>query len=178
MKNAFLSPGITFNDDSSSATGAVRAMRREAVLDALSTNGSFRLATFACGMALALSCALPPRLAAAQESTPQTQNDNAGSVMSNTAAADGSASAANGQSTVDKTEDVASDSWITTKVKSELLADSVGKGVDVGVQTTDGVVTLSGKLATSDAIDHVKGIAQSVQGVKSVDTSALTVGTP
>jgi hyperosmotically inducible protein len=177
MKNAFCSYGITFNDDSNSATDAVRAARREAVLDALNMHGPFRFATFACSMALALSCALSPGFAAAQTSVSQKNDSNAGAAMSNAAGADDT-SKADDKSAVDQTEDIATDSWITTKVKSELLADSVSKGIDVGVKTINGVVALSGKLPTSDAIDHVKLIAQGVKGVKHVDASALTVGTP
>ncbi len=67
-----------------------------------------------------------------------------------------------------------SDSVITAKVKSELLADSVGKGLDVSVTTDHGVVTLRGNLANPDAINHVKDIAEKVAGVKSVDTSGLS----
>ncbi|MHB8535074.1 MAG: BON domain-containing protein [Sulfuricaulis sp.] len=74
-----------------------------------------------------------------------------------------------------KTKRVVSDSWITTKVKSELLADSVSKGFDVSVETIHGVVVLKGTLANQDAIDHVKDIAGKVDGVKSVNTSELTV---
>lgn len=70
---------------------------------------------------------------------------------------------------------VLSDSWITTKVKSELLADSVSKGFEVNVDTMNGVVVLKGSLATEDAIDHVRDIASKIEGVKSVDTSALVV---
>lgn len=73
------------------------------------------------------------------------------------------------------TKRVVSDSWITTKVKSELLADSVAKGFDVSVETMHGVVVLKGTLKTQDAAEHVKDIAAKVQGVKSVDTSALMV---
>ena len=68
-----------------------------------------------------------------------------------------------------------SDTWITTQVKSEILADSLSKGFDVNVDTTGGVVALNGALASQHAIDHVKGIAEKVEGVKSVDTSALVV---
>jgi hyperosmotically inducible periplasmic protein len=67
-----------------------------------------------------------------------------------------------------------SDSVITAKVKSELLADSVSKGFDVSVSTKHGVVTLSGNLANPGAIDHVKDVAERVAGVKSVDTSRLS----
>ena len=74
-----------------------------------------------------------------------------------------------------KTKRVASDSWITTKVKSEIMADSVSKGFDVSVTTTHGVVVLTGTLASQDAIDHVKNLTEKVKGVKSVDTSSLKV---
>ena len=73
------------------------------------------------------------------------------------------------------TKKAVSDSWITTKVKSEILADSVSKGFKVGVKTRHGVVVLKGALASQDAIDHVKDIAAQVKGVKSVDTSALSI---
>ncbi len=77
--------------------------------------------------------------------------------------------------TVTKTKRVMSDSWITTKVKSVILADSVSKGIDVSVKTLHGVVVLKGSLPNQDAIDHVKDIAAKVDSVKSVDISALTV---
>jgi hyperosmotically inducible protein len=77
---------------------------------------------------------------------------------------------------VAKTETESSDSWITTKVKSEITSDSVSKGFDVHVQTTNGVVMLRGTLANKDAISHVKDLAEKVKGVKSVDTSGLVVG--
>ncbi len=73
------------------------------------------------------------------------------------------------------TSRVLSDSWITTKLKSELLADSVSKGVDVNVETTHGVVVLKGGLPSQAAIDHVKVVAEHVSGVKSVDVAGLTV---
>lgn len=76
---------------------------------------------------------------------------------------------------VEKTKEVVSDSWITAKVKSDILADSMSKGFDVNVVTTDGVVVLKGTLANQDAIDHVKDIAAKVDGVKGVDISSLTV---
>ncbi|MCO1422815.1 BON domain-containing protein (plasmid) [Burkholderia multivorans] len=68
-----------------------------------------------------------------------------------------------------------SDSWITTKVKSKILSDSVSKGFDVSVMTTHGVVTLKGSLASQHAIDHVRNIARSVKGVRHVNTGELVV---
>ena len=90
------------------------------------------------------------------------------------AAGDESVSARMDQATA-KTGQVASDSWITTKVKSELMADSISKGFNLSVETTRGVVTLKGALASQDAIDHAKHISEKVQGVKRVNTSLLTI---
>ena len=78
--------------------------------------------------------------------------------------------------TVDKVEQVTSDSWITTKVKSEILANSVSKAFKVEVETKNGVVALKGKLANKDAVDLVIKIAEGVKGVKSVDAAGLAVG--
>jgi hyperosmotically inducible protein len=69
-----------------------------------------------------------------------------------------------------------SDSWITTKVKSELFADSLTKGFDVKVVTTKGVVVLSGSLPNEDAVKRAKELAEKVDGVKSVNSDDLVVG--
>ena len=74
-----------------------------------------------------------------------------------------------------KAKRVVSDSWITTKVKSEILADNVSKGFKESVETKHGVVILAGALANQDAIAHVKDIAGRVEGLKSVDTTFLIV---
>jgi hyperosmotically inducible periplasmic protein len=67
------------------------------------------------------------------------------------------------------------DGVITTEVKSQLAADSIGKGVDIGVTTTHGIVVLTGTVLTQDAIDHARGVAEKVKDVKSVDTSAMMI---
>jgi hyperosmotically inducible protein len=69
-----------------------------------------------------------------------------------------------------------SDSWITTKVKSELFSDSLTKGFDVKVVTTKGVVVLSGTLPNEDAVKRAKELAEKVDGVKSVNADDLNVG--
>jgi hyperosmotically inducible protein len=74
---------------------------------------------------------------------------------------------------VAKSERVGSDSWITTKVKSEILADSLSKGFKVSVKTVNGVVMLSGVLPNDEAVAHVKDLAEKVEGVKSVRASQL-----
>jgi hyperosmotically inducible protein len=88
----------------------------------------------------------------------------------------GSEASAKTHKAMEKTKRVVADSWITTKVKSEILADSLTKGFDVNVETRHGVVILKGKLANQAAVDHVKLMAQNVDGVKSVDASGLKVG--
>jgi hyperosmotically inducible periplasmic protein len=79
------------------------------------------------------------------------------------------------KTTAGDAQDAMSDTWITTKVKSLLLADSDAKGFDVKVETKDGIVILEGALESPEAIAHVKDIAAGVEGVKGVDTTAMTV---
>jgi hyperosmotically inducible protein len=86
-----------------------------------------------------------------------------------------SSSPADDQKVGTSTEFVASDSQITSDVKSEIAGDSLSKDVNIGVTTTHGVVVLTGSLASQDAIDHVKDVAGKVKDVKSVDTSALVL---
>jgi hyperosmotically inducible protein len=80
-----------------------------------------------------------------------------------------SSSPADEQKVGTSTELAASDSQITTDVKSQIAGDNP----NIGVTTTHGVVALTGKLASQDAIDHVKDVAGKVKDVKSVDASAL-----
>lgn len=71
--------------------------------------------------------------------------------------------------------DKAADGWITTKVKSEFGTSKGIKATDISVSTSDGVVTLSGNVATEKEKLHAERVAKHVKGVKSVDASALTV---
>lgn len=68
-----------------------------------------------------------------------------------------------------------SDSWITTKVKADLLVTEETKGLDINVTTTNGVVTLSGKLDSQAQVEKAVAVARSIKGVKSVDATTLTV---
>jgi hyperosmotically inducible periplasmic protein len=79
------------------------------------------------------------------------------------------------RTTGDAASQAVSDTWITTKIKSVLLADSDANGLDVKVETKDGVVTLEGALANKQAVDHVKALAADVEGVKRVEAAALTI---
>ena len=69
----------------------------------------------------------------------------------------------------------ASDTWITTKVKADLLASPGVSGTSINVETVNGVVSLSGKVDSKTHADEAVAIAKKVKGVKSVNASALTV---
>ena len=71
--------------------------------------------------------------------------------------------------------DKAADGWITTKVKSEFATNKMVKATDVTVNTSDGVVTLGGTVASEKEKTSAVSIAKKVKGVKSVDASGLTV---
>ena len=68
-----------------------------------------------------------------------------------------------------------SDTWITTKVKSSLLADSDVSGTKIEVDTVDGVVYLTGTVGSQAQADEAKRIAGEIDGVAKVDTSRLKV---
>ncbi len=67
------------------------------------------------------------------------------------------------------------DSWITTKVKTDLLATKHVSGTEVKVETVNGVVTLSGTVKTQAEHDKAVAVAKRIEGVKSVDASQLNV---
>ena len=75
-----------------------------------------------------------------------------------------------------KTEDEShniSDSWITAKVKSSFMYSSNISGGDIDVSTNDGIVTLTGKVASGSERSLAIETAQNIRGVKSVKSSAL-----
>jgi hyperosmotically inducible protein len=75
---------------------------------------------------------------------------------------------------VAKAKEVTSDSWITTKVKTELMAKKGVPGIGVEVDTKDGVVTLSStKTLTQAEKDKAITIAKHIKGVKSVMADGL-----
>lgn len=74
-----------------------------------------------------------------------------------------------------KSEQPASDTWITTKVKADLAVTDGVKSTDISVETTNGVVTLIGVLDSETARDKAIATAKAIKGVKSVDSSGLKV---
>ncbi|HDS1579708.1 BON domain-containing protein [uncultured Stenotrophomonas sp.] len=67
------------------------------------------------------------------------------------------------------------DSWITTKVKADLLASSNVPGTEIKVETVNGVVSLSGTVATKAEHDKAVTTAKGIKGVTRVDAAALKV---
>jgi len=73
--------------------------------------------------------------------------------------------------------EVINDSWITTKVKSKLLADGDVSGLDVSVKTRDNVVYLSGEAESQAQVTRATQLARETEGVTRVDATALRVET-
>ncbi|MDZ5432633.1 BON domain-containing protein [Pseudomonas fluorescens] len=70
-------------------------------------------------------------------------------------------------------EDV-SDTWITTKVKADLVTEKGIPGTDIKVETNKGVVSLSSTTTVTDSqkATAVK-IAKNIKGVKAVSADGL-----
>jgi osmotically-inducible protein OsmY len=60
------------------------------------------------------------------------------------------------------------DSYITSKVKSELVGDFGTRATHIHVKTKDGVVALTGRIDSSDAKDRAERDAKHVKGVVDV----------
>ena len=69
---------------------------------------------------------------------------------------------------IDETGAVMSDSWITTKVKSDLAVEKDVDATDISVHTYEGVVTLSGDVDNQAEADKAVRVANQIEGVKSV----------
>ena len=67
------------------------------------------------------------------------------------------------------------DGWITTKVKSTFMYSNNVNGSDIAVSTNAGIVTLTGKMDTGAERALAIELARNVKGVKSVNSSALTI---
>ena len=62
----------------------------------------------------------------------------------------------------------AGDAATTSEIKAKLLADDIVPSRNVKVETTDGVVQLSGQVANQAQSDRAESIAKAIEGVKSV----------
>ena len=73
-----------------------------------------------------------------------------------------------GSQTQESTGEYLSDTWITTKVKTALINDSLVKASEVNVETFKGIVQLSGFVSTAEAMDQAIALAGGIEGVTSV----------
>lgn len=68
-------------------------------------------------------------------------------------------------------KDAVADSVITTKIKTELMAEPSLKSLDVKVETNNGKVSLSGFVPSQAEADKAATVARSVKGVHDVQNS-------
>ena len=68
----------------------------------------------------------------------------------------------------------AGDTAITSEVKAKLLADDIVPSRKVKVETTEGVVQLSGTVDSQAQSDRAESIAKAIDGVKSVKNDLKT----
>ena len=66
------------------------------------------------------------------------------------------------------------DTWITTKVKAELMATKGVPSTEITVTTINGNVTLAGVVETKAQVQKAIAVAHTVKGVHNVDSTALT----
>ena len=72
-----------------------------------------------------------------------------------------------------ETKQVASDSSVTSKIKSKYLVEKNFKSFDVSVETKDGIVVLSGFVDDQATKTRAGQIAAGVKGVKSVSNGLV-----
>ncbi|MBK5005979.1 BON domain-containing protein [Pseudomonas sp. S60] len=73
-----------------------------------------------------------------------------------------------------KAKEATSDTWITTKVKSDLLTEKGIPGSDIKVETNKGVVSLSSDVAITEAQKTTAvTLTKKIKGVKAVSADGL-----
>lgn len=77
--------------------------------------------------------------------------------------------------TLSDTGEVINDAWITSKVKTQLVADEDIAGLEINVETKDNRVHLIGDVPNAEVRAEAVRIAQTTQGVAGVDASRLVV---
>jgi hyperosmotically inducible protein len=101
----------------------------------------------------------------AQESAAGQEMQQSGQAADNSASDAGSSI----KHALNATADEASDAALTTKVKTALLSDKRAKKYTIQIESDQGVVTLTGAVASPSAATHVQTVASNVSGVKSVN---------
>lgn len=75
---------------------------------------------------------------------------------------------AEGKDAMDRTGTAITDTWITTKIQSKYFLDTDVKGINIDVDTKDGVVTLTGSVGSPAVQKEAVALARSTDGVKQV----------
>jgi hyperosmotically inducible protein len=96
-----------------------------------------------------LALSLPASAAFAQEATPKSETQDR---------------------PMTEAGEAITDSWITTKVKADLLATDGVTGTGINVDTKDGVVTLTGKVKSKAEADKAVSVARGIKGVTKVES--------
>jgi osmotically-inducible protein OsmY len=73
------------------------------------------------------------------------------------------------------TGELVDDTIITSKVKASLVADATVSALDIKVETSQGVVNLTGIVSSEQERQRAIRLAQDVEGVKRVEASNLFV---
>jgi hyperosmotically inducible protein len=68
---------------------------------------------------------------------------------------------------------VVDDAGITAKVKAALLAEKGVNGMSIDVDTSQGNVTLSGKVPEQSQVERATQVARAIDGVKAVDNKLI-----
>ncbi|MDN7138581.1 BON domain-containing protein [Pseudidiomarina sp. 1ASP75-14] len=72
------------------------------------------------------------------------------------------------ETAVEETKGYLSDAALTTKVKSTILASDALNVIEVNVETSNGIVQLSGFVKQEEDIDTAERISRGIEGVKDV----------
>lgn len=124
-------------------------------------------ALFAAASAVAQSPANSPARPNTPENQPQPSSTHNPTVVPSASKAPESSQTSSSSSAP------VADTWITTKVKSELATTKDVKSMDISVKTLNGVVHLSGTQPNAMAVKKAVATAKGIKGVVRVDSSGL-----
>jgi hyperosmotically inducible protein len=143
--------------------------RKETVMDDLK-RGSLFVAAIVLGTALATTGCEQRN---SSETVGQKVDRAADKMAAKTDQAADKISAATSDA-ANKTAEVMDDATLTAKVKAAILAEPGLRSLQIGVETKDSVVTLSGTVASAPLKDRAKQLAEKVAGVRSVVDNLTT----
>src|SRR5947207_10940869 len=131
------------------------------------------IGTLALGLALAVPLGFAPDASAKDKAEPKTQKTASKTKSTTHKAADktaksGEKAGEKGKGTAIETGDTVTDSWITMKIKTDLVNESTLKGSDINVDTKNKIVTLKGTVASEAGKSRAEQIAKDTKGVTKV----------